>query len=397
MLYLTGIIITFFLAVLLLAKKNKTFADRVLVGWLFVIAIHLLLYYFRGTLNDVRFSFLMGIELIFPLLHGPLLYLYTAAMTNQLPANIRKLWLHLILPALSFIAFCPFFSLPVEQKIAVYKKAGAGFESQIFLNLIAIFLSGIVYVAWSSILLFKHKKNIANQFSNTEKINLNWLRYLVYGIGLIWIVVVLGEDKWIFGSVTIFVMLLGFFGVGQVGVFTYQPAPTNLRDNNATQDEVPDKPLNEERELHTVAETDLKQPAFSTGDEVTVEKKRYVKSGLSAEKANLIHHELIQSMVDKKLFEESDLTLVELANLLSVHPNHLSQVINEKEGKNFYDYINSLRIEEFKRLISLPENKQFTILSLAYECGFNSKSSFNRYFKKVTNLSPSEYIQNLSS
>ena len=79
------------------------------------------------------------------------------------------------------------------------------------------------------------------------------------------------------------------------------------------------------------------------------------------------------------------------------HPNYLSQVINEVEGINFYDYVNRLRVEEFKRLLSLPENQRFTLLALAYDCGFNSKSAFNRCFKKTTGLSPSEYAKQLKA
>jgi AraC-like DNA-binding protein len=81
-----------------------------------------------------------------------------------------------------------------------------------------------------------------------------------------------------------------------------------------------------------------------------------------------------------------------LAKKIKIHPNYLSQVINEKQGKTFFEYINTLRVEEFKRLVALPESKQFTIMSLAYDCGFNSKSSFNKNFKKVTGQSPSEYL-----
>ncbi|MNY28251.1 Helix-turn-helix domain protein [compost metagenome] len=63
------------------------------------------------------------------------------------------------------------------------------------------------------------------------------------------------------------------------------------------------------------------------------------------------------------------------------------------EKKSFYDYINELRIEEFKIIVVLPENQKFTLLSLAYDVGFNSKTSFNRNFKNITGLSPTAYLQ----
>ena len=80
-----------------------------------------------------------------------------------------------------------------------------------------------------------------------------------------------------------------------------------------------------------------------------------------------------------------------VAHELDVHPNTLSQVINSVEQKNFYDFINSLRIEEFKERVAKPENQKYTLLSLALECGFNSKSAFYNAFKKFTNSTPSEF------
>jgi AraC-like DNA-binding protein len=390
MFYIAGISIAFFLALLLLSKKNKTPADKILFAWLLVIGAHLALFTLRNVAQSLGYSYLLGIEIPFPLVHGPFLYLYTATMTNQLPADKKWGLLHFVVPILSVLLFSGFFSLPAGQKVEVYKNKGAGYESFITINLIAIYISGIVYVCWCSLLLWKHRKNIEAEFSDTEKINLNWLRYLVYGIGVIWILVLASDDNWIFGSVVIFILLLGFFGIKQTGIF--------IPLNKLSKAQEPVAPLinqiKEENKIHPETEAVNETINVSEEEEITEKaKKKYSKSGLSDTDAEKIHAELTKLVNIDKVYTEPEITLSGLASKLNTHPNHLSQVINEREGKNFYDFINTLRIEEFKRLAAMPENKNYTILSLAYECGFNSKSSFNRYFKKVTGTPPSEHIK----
>ena len=162
-------------------------------------------------------------------------------------------------------------------------------------------------------------------------------------------------------------MFIGYFGIKQVGIFTNQTITENASLNI---------PSNENVEI-----------------ENTSEKIKYEKSSLSSEELLSIHQKLTQIMEAEKLYKNPDLTLTELSQKLNVHPNILSQVINSAEGKNFYDYINFQRVEEFKKTIRLPENQKFTFLSVALECGFNSKTAFNRNFKKVTGFSPSEYLK----
>ena len=89
------------------------------------------------------------------------------------------------------------------------------------------------------------------------------------------------------------------------------------------------------------------------------------------------------------------MTLGDLAKLLGVHPNHLSQVINSQTKKSFYDLINERRIQEFILRAKLSGNKQYKLVGLAFDCGFNSKASFNRNFKKNTGKTPSDYLNSL--
>src|SRR5690625_577176 len=102
-------------------------------------------------------------------------------------------------------------------------------------------------------------------------------------------------------------------------------------------------------------------------------------------------------MKANKPYLESDLTLPKLAEELDLSTHHLSQVINEMHGKNFFNFINKYRVAEVKRKIQDPEFQNYSLLGIAYESGFNSKSAFNRVFKNVTGMTPSEYRRSLSS
>jgi AraC-like DNA-binding protein len=254
----------------------------------------------------------------------------------------------------------PFFSLTVEEKINVYRNRGAGYETLISVCFYAIILSGITYIFASMLLLEKYRKSIKDKFSNIEKINLAWLRYLVFGIAVIWLVVIFGDDAFIFGTTAIFIFYLGYYGIRQAGVFI----PKSQVD-------------------------------ILPGELDNLPKLKYERSGLNKDQSGDIYDRLIELMNREKLFSDPDLSLATLAKMLDVHPNHLSQVINSHENKSFYDFINFYRVEEFKKLALLPVNRNFTLLSLAFECGFNSKTSFNRNFKKLTGQSPSEYLQQL--
>ncbi|MBL7961224.1 AraC family transcriptional regulator [bacterium] len=215
-------------------------------------------------------------------------------------------------------------------------------------RLVAIVLSGFIYIGWTAVMLARHERRILSEFSYQDKIDLQWLRILTWGLGVIWLLIFI-SDEVLFAGVTLFVFLIGFFGIRQARIFTHHKA---------------DEP----------------------------EKEKYSKSGLTKELSDKLYDSLIALMNKDALYQKNDLSIDDLADRLDVHPNYLSQVINEREKKNFYDFVNQYRIEEFKKLAANPKNRHLTLLALAFECGFNSKSSFNRYFKKATGQTPSEYF-----
>ena len=130
---------------------------------------------------------------------------------------------------------------------------------------------------------------------------------------------------------------------------------------------------------------------------INVEPKKYEGSGLNHAQQHDLAIRLATMMAEEKPFLESKLTLSSLAERLGVPSKDLSRVINESYGKNFFDYVNAYRIDEFKRLASSSKLVNETILSVALDAGFNSKSTFNHSFKKLTGKTPAQFLKTNSS
>jgi len=98
-------------------------------------------------------------------------------------------------------------------------------------------------------------------------------------------------------------------------------------------------------------------------------------------------------MQNQKPYLSHFLNLEELAKQLAMHPRALSVAIRQNFKTNFYEFINSYRIDEAKRLLTDEHNSERTILEILGDAGFNSKATFNAFFKKLVGVTPSQYRQ----
>ena len=120
---------------------------------------------------------------------------------------------------------------------------------------------------------------------------------------------------------------------------------------------------------------------------------KYEYSKLTSDELTAYGEKLLEYLERKKPYLDNDLKLQDIADTMGLPSYHLSQIINTQLNRNFYDLINSYRIEEAKRQLSDPDKHDLKILAIAFEAGFNSKSAFNVAFKKYTNITPSRYRQ----
>jgi AraC-like DNA-binding protein len=373
-LYFASVIISVYLLLLLIGKPGKTTADKILTVWQLFATVHLADLYIVISGRYHQFPYLLGWSGVFPLIHGPFLYLYILHLTAKKKPG--PWWLLHFLPVMVIsICWLPFLLLHPQQKIQVFDSGMPAFRHLAIFTNITIIVSGVSYITASAILLYKFKRQLKEEFSNTEEISLNWLRYLIGGMGIIWLFVVFYQTpQTIYLSASLFICFIGFFGVRQKAIFK---SPVLHSAGMEPEKEAP-------------APIAVGQPMVVTAPAATI---KYKGSTLTEADALKIQQQLTELMEQEKLYTNPELTLGEVARMLKIHDAILSQVLNSKFGQNFYDYINSLRVEAFKKLVAAPGSKSYTLLSIAFECGFNSKSSFNRNFRKFTGLQPSAYLK----
>ena len=347
-----GTIQAFFFALLFSTKSNKSLPDKIVGIWLLILALQIVFISINYS-KDSSGLILKSIQISFILFYGPFLYLYSKKLTtgnNRLSRN-------------DFLHFVPFIFLLAV--IFLFASLNPGKDILVKMVALAGIISGLSYCIVTFLLIQNHKKQIVHEFSYNEKINLNWISQLTIGILILWIggsvcgilVRFLNLDlpiTWLFTSVPIFVFYVGFYSIKQKLIYT----DTNygILIQNATESK---KPANEN--------------------------KSYKKSGLTNERMQSILKLLKKSMEEDSLFLDPTLSLSILSKQLDIPTHHITQTLNEYANQALYDFVNRFRVEEFKKRVFAPENKDFSLLGIALDCGFNSKSSFNRVFKKYTN------------
>ncbi len=376
--FLIGAAFALFFAVLLSGKKEKRLPDLVLSSWFLVIMLHLLACFTFSEKAYLEYPHLLGIDDSFPFLYGPFIFIYAVTLIARKPIFRKSYLLHFIPFVISNLVYLPFFLADGENKVELY------FTRKLEIlplreNVLITFklLSGPVYVTWVWLLLRKHCKNIQHYFSYTEEIDLKWLKRLTFWFGVFLMVVLtsffaeqvifpINSDFVINIAFSVFVIAFGYYGFKQGAIFT----EVTRQDDYFVHEELSNANQQNEEEIATV---------------------KYEKSGLKEDDANKYLEMLLEYMEEEESYLNSELTIEDVANALDIPRHGLTQVINQKLGKNFYQFVNEYRVEESKRRIMDPQNQLLTLLAIGYDSGFNSKSSFNTIFKSFTNLTPSQF------
>jgi AraC-like DNA-binding protein len=358
-----------FFTVLLLQKRPRALHDIILILWLLYLGLFIGVYSFYSHDLFTHFQLLSVSFISLFMLHGLFLYYYILTLVSDKKQLHNKDFLHFI-PFILFNLYVLVASFFPETavKLNIERLSLDNNPPLLFLFfLILTALSGTVYFLFTIKLFRKLDINIFNNYSNSKDINLSWLRKLVLIFGIIWSALMtvtiihhvfhmfsmLFCTDGLFLSLSVFVILIGYFGLKQKLIFFSEALIISSVS----------------REIQT----------------------KYAGSRLKDSEAKQYVEELDKHMALSKPYLNPDLTLLQLASDISITPHLLSQIINDHYKLNFFDYINQYRVREFKVAVADPKNKNYSLLGIAFECGFNSKSAFNRMFKKSTGLTPSQF------
>lgn len=335
-----------------LKKKGNPLANKILGVYLLLFSFNIIynVLYWSKEMFTPTYVHLYGILVNFWIAYPPLIYLYVRTVIQSKKLSLKDL-IHCIPSVVMILFYAPFYVLSASKKLEALSNgtistyiinAQYNFDGIIALM---IFYVIITYLIFSKKML-GHNKN-------------RWL-------------------KWLIGSFTCYVLsmtvyyILSRLGLISTG-FDYFITYTLIFF------------------IGLVSYLGFMQPTIFEGVsmDVILPFKKYKKTGLTEQHSKELKETLEYFMQHEKPYLNSDLRLGDLANSLNISRHHMSQIINEHFDTNFFDFINTYRIEESKDL--LINEDQMNISDVIYSSGFNNKVSFYKTFKKHTGITPSQY------
>ncbi|WP_430814925.1 helix-turn-helix domain-containing protein [Carboxylicivirga sp. RSCT41] len=361
------------IAFLVSRKKEKSTSDYILIAWIINFSFHFAIPFCienKVFIHDSYWGFLMG---LFVVAHAPFIFVYTSSLTNPNFKVSFKYFYHFALILVFIATFIPYFSLAPEDRLkVVQQKESLTYHS--LLPMLALLLTRVYFLTRTIIIIVKHQYEIKQSFSYEHKVNLEWIKLIAYLF---------------FGIIVLSFVLYGLVSVHIISVFQmdYLLITANMlvffyiAYSGYKQGSIQDiSPTLVSEVIETKTE---KKPLPVTSSDKPLYEGNYHPA----------IQELLKQMEKDKLYLEPELNIGNVANQLNIHAHQLSKLINTQLGKNFFEFVNAYRVEEFKKIAADPKNRHISILGLAMDAGFNSKATFNRIFKNSTGLTPSEFMK----
>jgi AraC-like DNA-binding protein len=367
-----GLFLTFFAVLLMLTNKKGNLHAN--------IAFSLLMIFMSLIVCDSGIIFTSGLYYYIPhfvkiptivaFLYGPFFYFYLKLLTRGKESLSRYDLLHFI-PFFVYLGiFIPLLSQSGDYKIGYISSWLYGTIStpeliKEYILFACLIVQVAAYLVFS--LIYIHKVELRlRMIQSNEKMYFSWIKFFIYSFLSVMIVILI-----FFVAVSLFD--LPFRSSYRVLPVIITVALCSLAFRAAKQSDI------------RVITTDT--ASFWKDNESTGQLKINIDTVLPL---------ITKAMVERKLFMNPELTLPDFAEAVGITRNQLSFILNRHFGENFYDFVNRYRVEEAKNILSRKITDDINFLHIGLDVGFNSKTSFNVNFKKLTGMSPSEYRKTFS-
>ncbi|RPI77297.1 MAG: AraC family transcriptional regulator [Desulfobacteraceae bacterium] len=343
-----GLLLALFL---LTIRRGNRRANRVRGILVLIFSAHIIIHALGHILPVIRFYHLNDFIVISYWAFGPLILWYVRLLTVRSVQWTRTNFWQL-LPFAAGLVLMIFFSFGFSDES--FQKASDTINRLMLLHLLGYLVLAVRQIIRYAIVIKKTRSSWGN-------INLNWLRSFVFQSVLIWLSAMIFKFfDWLPRSLDFFLSI--------VSVYIYWNVYTSLRQPEIL--------------------------SIDFDDELI--KKKYEKTNLDPERAAEYLQKIETAMNRDKLFLQNDISLPQLAGVLGMSVHHLSQIINDHFHQNFFEFINSRRVNEAQKRLQDPANDHLTVLAIGLDVGFNSSSAFNSAFKKFIDMTPSEARKNRS-
>lgn len=359
--YLYVSLIGFFTAIVLQFNKKIDFGARILIGGFILIHSFFILHICLNITNyqyEFPHSYLMST--VFSFLYGPLLYFYFKRITQQYTLTYKDL-LHLVPTFLFVIYITPTYLLTADEKLdLMLQRVQSGLnptDSPQLILIVALKLISLVVYGYFIRKLYLKSKNCNDGQSTASKI---WQRNLYY-IHFSYVICYAA-----YGFLISNLVISGYIYHSQIICMALMVIYIGYSAN-------------------------VQANVFSGIFSISKSLFKYEKSGLTTSLSKELKNDLLHLLDSEKIYRENYLNLGTLAEKLNTTRHNTSQVINEHFDMNFHELINKYRIDEAKYILNNDLKQNMNIIDIAYEVGYNNKVTFNKAFKKDTQLTPSQY------
>ena len=356
-------------ALLEVFKRPKERQNLFFKGLLILLLIHLAGELFIVSGAYVYAPALAGAQFPLRVLLGPALYFYDyASMSPNKAIDKRLTALALSGPILVLLAMLPFiFMISPAEKLDLANPATR--DPELWQIAVLTCLSAtIVFILFTVVFLLmalklhnSHRQQLMERFSEIENRSLEWFRVVLMIWGAVWLMY----------AVEFFLGALGWFWFGSGKLL----------------------PILEAAALAIFIQKALSQKVLNEADKGLPRASQPRTALLSSERMQMIASKLKQAMEVDKLFLQDNLSLNKLSESISETENHISETLSQFLNTKFFQFVNGFRIEEAKNAL---QDKNKLITTIAFDVGFNSKSTFNTAFKKIVGYSPSAYRDSLA-